>query len=288
MVLLIVVAVGLAAFFGGRGLSAGSQASKRLAGPRKAIRPDRPPPTLARRPPTTTTLVPTTLFAPTDPSAALRTSCRSVVHIGDSTSESLVSPDYLPSASQRLQAQYARVGVTNPIMEIEGATSVVETINGEPNAYDVARGLVNQGYKGCWVIALGLNDAADVYVGSNVSLATRIQRMMSVIGNEPVLWVNATTLLTSGPYSETDMQSWNQALLQACPQYPNMRVFDWASLAQPSWFISDGIHYNSTGSAARAAAIANALAEAFPASGPSTSAGGHNDRPSGAPSCVVQ
>ncbi|MBO0713780.1 MAG: hypothetical protein J2P59_03405, partial [Acidimicrobiales bacterium] len=70
----------------------------------------------------------------------------------------------MPDASQRLQAQYARVGVTNPIMEIQGATSVVETIDGEPNAYEVAQSLVNQGYKGCWVIALGLNDAADVAV----------------------------------------------------------------------------------------------------------------------------
>ena len=46
-----------------------------------------------------------------------------------------------------------------------------------------------QGYHGCWVIALGTNDTADVYVGSNVDLAERIRRMMSVIGNEPVLWV---------------------------------------------------------------------------------------------------
>ncbi len=39
-----------------------------------------------------------------------RTSCRSVVHIGDSTSEGLISRDYLPARSQRLVAQYARVG----------------------------------------------------------------------------------------------------------------------------------------------------------------------------------
>ena len=52
-----------------------------------------------------------------------------------------------------------------------------------------------QGYRGCWVIALGTNDTADVYVGSNVSLAALLNRMMSVIGNQPVLWVNVKSLL---------------------------------------------------------------------------------------------
>jgi lysophospholipase L1-like esterase len=180
------------------------------------------------------------------------------------------------------------VGVTNSIMEIQGATSIVETLSGEQNAYQVAQSLINQGYNGCWVIALGTNDTADVYVGSNVSMAARIQRMMSLLGNQPVLWVNVTSLLNSGPYSEANMQQWNQALVQACPQYPSMRVFDWASVAQPSWFISDGIHYNSTGSAARAAAIANALAQGFPASAQTTGSVGHSGRGSGSPGCVVQ
>ncbi|MBO0826053.1 MAG: acyltransferase, partial [Actinobacteria bacterium] len=36
----------------------------------------------------------------------LRTSCTSVAHIGDSTSDGLVSPDYLPDPSDRIQARY--------------------------------------------------------------------------------------------------------------------------------------------------------------------------------------
>ena len=115
------------------------------------------------------------------------------------------------------------------------------------------------------MIALGTNDAADVYVGSNVGLAARIQRMMSLIGHEPVLWVNVKTLVSSGPYAEANMQQWDNALLAACPKYPNMRVFNWAHLANPDWFTTDGIHYTSTGSAIRAAAIADALATGFPA-----------------------
>jgi peptidoglycan/LPS O-acetylase OafA/YrhL len=200
-------------------------------------------------------------------SQPLRTSCKSVVHIGDSTSEGMISSDYLPDPSQRLAAQYARVGVHDSRMEISGGTSIVETLPGQINAYTVTRDLVSGGYRGCWVIALGTNDTADIYVGSSVSLATRIRKMMSVIGDDPVMWVNAKTLSSSGPYSESDMQRWNQALLKACSQYPNMRVYDWASAAKDKWFIPDGIHYYSPGYAARAHLIANALAESFPASG---------------------
>ncbi len=197
----------------------------------------------------------------------LRTSCKSVVHIGDSTSEGLISADYLPDPKQRIPAQYARVGATTQHMEITGATSIVETLPGGLNAQKVAHELVQSGYKGCWVIALGTNDTADVYVGSSVTLNERVKEMMSVIGNQPVLWVNAKSLLSTGPYSESDMHKWNDALYDACPTHPNMHVYDWASVAKDSWFIPDGIHYYSDGYAARAHLIANALAEAFPADG---------------------
>ena len=207
---------------------------------------------------------PTSALSSTE-TGAFHTSCKEVAHLGDSTSESLIEADYLPVAGQRLPAQYARVGVSRSLMEVVGANSIVETLPGDQNGYEIAQGLVREGYRGCWVIALGTNDTADVYVGSNVSLATRIQRMMSVIGNQPVLWVNVKTLLDSGPYSEPNMEDWDNALLAACPSYPNMRVFNWAAMAQPGWFTSDGIHYTSDGSAPRAAAIADALATAFPA-----------------------
>jgi lysophospholipase L1-like esterase len=67
------------------------------------------------------------------------------------------------------------------------------------------------------------------------------------------------------------MQSWDTALLQECRKYPNMRVYDWASVVKDGWFIPDGIHYTTPGYAARGRMIADALAEAFPASGTSSS-----------------
>jgi len=203
------------------------------------------------------------------------TSCTSVVHIGDSTSEGLVSPNYLPKRSERIEARYADQGVRREHMEISGATSIVETLPGGTNAQDVAHGLIDSGYDGCWVLALGTNDAADVYVGSSVSLSTRIDKMMSVVGDQPVMWVNVKSLVGSGPYAETNMDQWNTALEDACAKYPNMRIFDWAGAVKDSWYIPDGIHYTSAGYKARAQLIAKALAKAFPADG------------SESPTCVV-
>jgi len=197
-------------------------------------------------------------------SGPARSACRSVVHIGDSTSDGLISADYLPNPRQRIAAQYARVGVARTIMEISGGTSIVETYDNRPNAYTVAQQLVQDGYRGCWVLALGTNDTADVAVGSHVSLATRIRQMMSLIGHKPVMWVNVKSLVAAGPYAETNMAEWDAALIQACARYPNMRVYDWAAAAKNRWFISDGIHYTSLGYAWRAHLIARALAAAFP------------------------
>ena len=202
---------------------------------------------------------------PALPTPPPRTSCTAVVHIGDSTSEGLISPDYLPNPATRITARYADVGVKTSIMKIVGATSVIESLPGTPNAYQMASQVKQDGYHGCWVLALGTNDTADVYVGSNVDRAQRIQKMMSVIGSQPVMWVEVTSLLSTGPYAEQNMRQWDQALQQLQPQYPNMRIYDWPAVAKPSWFISDGIHYTSTGYEHRAKAIANALAQAFPA-----------------------
>ena len=200
---------------------------------------------------------------------ALRTSCRSVAHIGDSTSVGLISPGYLPDPAWRLAARYADVGVRYLRVDASGGRSIVEVLPGQVNGYNVAAGWRSEGYRGCWVFALGTNDTANVSVGSAVGRMARIERMMSVAHGEPVLWVNARTLLASGPWSESNMQIWNDALQRACAIYPNLRIFDWSSVANPGWYISDGIHYTSAGYAARAHAIADALARAFRSGGAS-------------------
>jgi GDSL-like Lipase/Acylhydrolase family len=199
-----------------------------------------------------------------------QSACRTVVHIGDSTSEGLTSHQYLPRGYERIEARYAHVGATVQHYEIAGARSIVETYEGEPNAAEVARRWKRAGYRGCWVLALGTNDSANVAVGSSVGDAARIERMMKAIGNEPVLWVNVKSLVSSGPYAAENMRHWDEALAGACSRYPSMRIFDWASAVRDSWFIEDGIHFTSPGYEARSLLIARALADAFPASGEKT------------------
>lgn len=198
---------------------------------------------------------------------APRTSCTSVAHIGDSTSVDLISPQMLPDPAQRLQARYAAVGVRHLRVDASGGRSVVEELPGQQNGYTVASGWRRAGYHGCWVFALGTNDAANVTAGSTVSLTDRIAQMMAVAHGEPVLWVNTITMLPGGPWSQASERAWDGALNAALRRYPNMRIFDWAAVARPAWFLPDGIHYDTAGCAHRAAAIAGALARAFPADG---------------------
>lgn len=199
-----------------------------------------------------------------------KTSCTKVIHIGDSTSEGLDSAEYLPNPKERIENRYAEVGVKETHMEVQGARSIEERYEGQPNAQEVAEAWKAEGYKGCWVLALGTNEAADVAAGSSVGLDERIEKMMNIIGDEPVLWVNVKTLPDAPEfYSEEGMKKWDEDLETACLRYPNMRVYNWAADVKDAWFISDGIHFTSPGYAARAELIAHALAHAFPKKGKS-------------------
>jgi hypothetical protein len=204
-------------------------------------------------------------------SNVLGTSCRTVAHIGDSTSVDLISPDYLPNQAQRLGARYADVGVKHIRIDASGGRSIVEELPGQLNGYKVASAWRGRGFHGCWVFALGTNDAANIAAGSTIGMMARIDQMMAVAHGEPVLWVNAKTLLPSGPYANMNEQAWDKTLVKALATYPNLRIFNWSAVAKPSWFLSDGIHYNSLGCAMRAKAIADALARAFPVQGHSSS-----------------
>jgi hypothetical protein len=65
-----------------------------------------------------------------------------VVHIGDSTSDGLISPAYIPSRSQRIAGRYAAAGVKSVRTEISGARSIVETLPGQVNGYYTPAGYV--------------------------------------------------------------------------------------------------------------------------------------------------
>ncbi len=161
-------------------------------------------------------------------------------------------------------AQYARVGATESHLEISGARSIVETLPGQVNARDTAAALKQAGFDGCWVLALGTTDTANVAVGSNITRMDRIDRMMEVIGDDPVMWVDVKTLVGSGAWSNPEMAKWNATLVEAQAKYPNIKVYNWTQVVQDAWFSSDRIHYTGEGYAERARLIADALAATYP------------------------
>ena len=187
-----------------------------------------------------------------------------MVHIGDSLSVGLVSDAHLPDDEAHIDAQYRRVGVADIRLEISGARSVVEHLDGQLGGEEVARKVRRSGFEGCWVVALGTNDAANVAVGSASGYSDRIDRMMSIIGDDPVVWVDVKTLRDRGPYASPNMRRFNQALAKAHARYPQLRVYDWSSAVIDQWFDGDGIHLTSDGYAYRSVLIAGALADAFP------------------------
>ena len=191
------------------------------------------------------------------------TACREVAHVGDSTSLGLVSKLLLPNESDQIGARYHAVGVERFFPEISGARSMVEKYRDQPNATEIVKRRHANGYSGCYVFALGTNDPANTS-GNVAMLSARIDAMMAAAGDVPILWTTTKTLKDRGPYQNAHMLGWNEALTKACARHPKMRVYDWASEVQDSWFTSDGIHYNTAGYRERAVRIAKALARAFP------------------------
>ena len=152
-----------------------------------------------------------------------RTSCTSVIHLGDSTSVSLISPSFIADPEQRVDAQYRRVGALDARTEIDGALSTSETLDGQINAFDRVNNIKADGYEGCWVFAIGGNDTANLakFGGSIADRVARIDRMMSAVGDDPVMWVNVKTLRPVRPwYGNEHMQEWNAALQEALPRVP--------------------------------------------------------------------
>ena len=200
------------------------------------------------------------------------TACKKVVYIGDSTSDGESNPEFVPNRKLRAIAELKRAGVKHAHMEVSGARSIVETFQGIPNGADVARSYIHNGYHGCWILALGTNDSADVNAGSNVGLKARIHQMMSIIGHQPVMWVNVLSIAGSPQYyEESGMRRWDSDLLAACPAHPSMRVLDWAALAKHRWFIPDGVHYTTPGYEHRTKIIVHGLVNAFPRGRPPSS-----------------
>ncbi|WP_235831293.1 SGNH/GDSL hydrolase family protein [Gordonia zhaorongruii] len=196
--------------------------------------------------------------------AQRRTSCTSVVQIGDSTSVESDDTAKVANSDDRISAQYKRVGAKTVTLNASRGRSVVERVDGKPNALEAIDAELSRGKRGCWVIAMGVNDAAHIADGSLVSARERIDGVMRKLDGQKVLW---PTVMTTNPvderYDKSHMAAFDDALKKAAGKYTNLHVYDFASETQPFWY-SDGVHYTATGTVQRNRLFAAALATAYP------------------------
>lgn len=188
--------------------------------------------------------------------AGARIACKKVAHLGDSLTAYTVDA---------LKDAYAAVSIDARI-EAYGGRAINEYCCGDTkNGKQAAAEVVASGFEGCWVVALGTNDTANVANGATATRASRIDGMMKTIDPDAkvtVMWVNTYTTKTDGFWSNANMKLWNQALEDAKARWPNMQIFDWASIAATgSAPFSDGIHHTTEGYKVRNAAIAKAVSE---------------------------
>lgn len=198
-----------------------------------------------------------------------KTSCTSVRYVGDSISVGMVSKRQIPDANERLEARFKAVGVRTVSVDASGGRATFETFENRPSTLQ-ALPTSSKGYTGCYVMAVGTNDAGNMAVGSPMDARRRIDAVMAVTGSNRVLWPLLVTDLHSGPYAESGMVKFNDALKAATKRYPNLRLYDWPAERNPAWMEGDEIHDRRIGSRSRALMYAKALTVAFPAGqGPS-------------------
>jgi hypothetical protein len=112
---------------------------------------------------------------------------------------------------------------------------------------------------------IGTNDGPKIAAGAYPGAEERIRRVLDVIGDDPVMWVDTVTQGADGYYRNESMAAFNAALRGLTAEYPNLVVMPWSDLVRPEWFKNDGIHYTIEGRVGRSALTAQALVAAFPA-----------------------
>jgi hypothetical protein len=194
------------------------------------------------------------------------TSCTDVAHVGDSTAIYLWEPQYVDGLANTMGERYRSVGVERWANDSSGGRSIRERVaEWQTNALEAADAIRASGFRGCWVVMMGTNDAANVAAGSNLGYDERIRRMLFVFAGDPVLWMDAATNRTQTAYRNDNMRAWNEALRRVTEEHENVTIVPWSEQVRSEWFVSDGVHVGTEGRIWRAAITAAALADAFPA-----------------------
>jgi len=160
-----------------------------------------------------------------------RMACTRVIHVGDSTSLGIFNPDMLPDPSDIGDNQYLEHGAKDVVKSVFGGRNTTEGFQDYPSAVDSVAELISQGQpKGtCWVIATGVNDAANISAGANYDEETRIRMMLDQLKGERVMWSTAKTRLNTGHWDNANMVKFNDVLRKVTKDYPNTVVWDWAA-----------------------------------------------------------
>lgn len=216
-----------------------------------------------------------------DPDAQMR--CATVVHVGDSTSIGLFNANDVPQGADTGFQTYLNHGATDVVDSVFGARATAQGYEEYPSAVESVSDLVAQGQDPdtCWVIATGVNDAANYaalpdygYEQNPDEIKGNIRTMLDLLDGQMVMWNTVGTYQPSNPYYDNSyMELFNKLLKEVAKEYPNVAVWDWAKeVAEHSdWFIpGDGTHYLPEGNSERAQRFASALAHAFPADGEGT------------------
>lgn len=194
-----------------------------------------------------------------DDGGEVRAAGGTVIHIGDSNTVAAEKSDIMSAA-------YEEAGFDATI-NASGGRSLREYLNGgspdtdEDNGVDgLIRELEGADDDATVVMAMGVNDAANIVAGATTTAKERIGAVMEAAGDDRlVVWPTVAV----GPgaadnYTEEGAENFNNALNAAADNHDNLLVVDWASKVEDSWF-TDGIHYNEDGYRAFVDMIINAL-----------------------------
>jgi lysophospholipase L1-like esterase len=109
------------------------------------------------------------------------------------------------------------------------------------------------------IVALGSNDLQQ---SPKTSFYLReIRELLNLIGPRPVVWVNVYR--TDLPIYPKRSATFNEALLVATSEYPNLTILDWSTelIANPKWLAFDKLHLQPVGYRARATMYVQAANE---------------------------
>lgn len=188
------------------------------------------------------------------------TACGTVAHVGDSLSYRIMP---------ELKAGYEGFGFGSVHVDAFGARAMHWKVASDKyTGLTAVDAIKAAGHQGCWVIALGTNDTANIARWAyqdgfdRAAVIDDMMRRIDPAAQTPVMWVDTWTVVTDPAEAGTqaNMIEWNRVLREATSRWPNMRIADWSALAaqHPEWYVDDGVHHNDAGHSERVAFITDA------------------------------